>query len=575
MAGLVTLFMGHRGVGKSSLLRELRDYGRHHGLDWSCLDLDDEIARREGCTVSGIFSRGEAAFRRLEEAVLSDLVRSAERKTFISVGAGFEGQLPAGVHVVWIRRTTDAAGRVFLDRPRLNAELSFPLDEYGKRFVLRNRRYAEWANEQLILPEGLESGASAFFDGHPLHLPFALTVLPENLLVWSEFWNKRRFWGLRYVELRDDLLSAAEIASLLLEIPREQVLLSHRKTQERKMFPANIRRDWALELGPPPDQPYILSLHERGGPLSEDFKRLGSYPCAIEKLAVRIRDFSELREGHEWWLKAPERRAFLPASENGRWRWYRSLFGPRMPVHFIREGDGSAPDQPFLLQALLQKKFDGRFGAVLGTPVEHSRTPMEHRLTSPFPVVAVDIQEDEFDEALVFLRELGLTAAAVTSPLKLRARTLATDLTEEVRVTGSANTLRFNGRDVYAHNTDLLALRRLQEEIPARSVWLWGGGGVKSAVQSVWPHVKAISARKGTPDEGQPDLLIWAVGRSREFAWPSERIRPKQILDLNYTADSPGLEWAIMHGIPYQSGLRMFKLQAEYQRQFWREGGSL
>ena len=41
------------------------------------------------------------------------------------------------------------------------------------------------------------------------------------------------------------------------------------------------------------------------------------------------------------------------------------------------------------------------------------------------------------------------------------------------------------------------------------------------------------------------------------------------MLDLNYSDDSPGLEWAVRENLPYQSGLKMFKLQAEFQRRFW------
>jgi shikimate 5-dehydrogenase len=71
-----------------------------------------------------------------------------------------------------------------------------------------------------------------------------------------------------------------------------------------------------------------------------------------------------------------------------------------------------------------------------------------------------------------------------------------------------------------------------------------------------------------------PAVLIWAVGRSRAHRAPPAHLRPGLVLDLNYADDSPGLEYAATHGLAYQSGLGMFKLQAQAQRDFWdaREG---
>ena len=45
-------------------------------------------------------------------------------------------------------------------------------------------------------------------------------------------------------------------------------------------------------------------------------------------------------------------------------------------------------------------------------------------------------------------------------------------------------------------------------------------------------------------------------------------------MDLNYTEDSPGSEWAIREDLPYRSGLEMFKLQADLQRQTFGENFS-
>ncbi|MGE0527084.1 MAG: shikimate kinase [Bdellovibrionales bacterium] len=573
MESLVTLLVGHRGAGKTTYLRGLRSI-------WAgeLLDLDEEIERVSGVSIAHLLNRGEREFRTVEQRVLHDLIDGATSPTVIAVGAGYEGPLPTGAHVIWIRRETDASGRVFLNRPRLNPNIS-PFQEYLQRLPERTARYSEWAHEQLFVPEGYCAGLESFVlqsgSAH-WHLPFDLTLFPENLRRWSGFWKKRLAWGIRRFELRDDLLTTDQMETVLRSVPHEHLLFSRRKPVG--VAPADLTTDWALELGPPLDTSDVVSLHQRTKQLSSDMARLNEYESSgrLLKLAVEIRDFNELRLGHEWWREAPEHRAFLPRSADGRWRWYRSLFGPMMPIHFIREGIGSGLDQPLLWQTLMQPLFRAHFGAVLGSPVRHSRSPVEHL---PFareqglPFVAIDMHEDEFSAAVPLLRAWGLRFAAVTAPLKKLAFAVAEDVHPDARTFHSANSLFLDESGIRAHNTDALALKRIRGELPDyKLVWLWGGGGVKASVRAAWPEIVEISAREGTQEERvSPELLIWAVGRSREFRWPPSHLRPERVLDLNYTEDSPGLEWAVQRGLSYQSGLRMFELQAEFQRCFWSE----
>lgn len=573
MDPLITLLVGHRGVGKSSFLAKLKEYARLHELPDQFLDLDDEIERHHGRTVGHILSaEGEVQFREVERQTLQRLVADVKVPLVIAVGAGFEGPVPAGAYVIWLRRETDEAGRSFLNRPRLNPAVS-PLEEYSERFATRQARFQSWAHDQLFLPEGYVSGLEEFvLKKDAIKVPYDMTVMPEAFRDLQGFARRRVQWNVRRWELRDDLLTDRQMHDAVNALPWDRVLISHRKP---KLLYDGLY-DWALELGAPESRVDILSLHARRGPLTEAFAALEAHNerANVFKLAVPVHSFEELKQGHDWWRADQKRRAFLPRSDDGRWRWYRQLFGPRMPIHFFRESEGSAPDQPLLWQIHLQPVMQFTFAAVLGHPVGHSRTPAEHFeffRDLGMPVVAIDINEEEFPQAFPILQGMGLTHAAVTAPLKKAAFAVCTEKTPEAENLQSVNTLEINGEAVRGHNTDYLALQEIKNELHgSKYVWLWGGGGVLTSVQSVWPEAVHIQAREGTTNPSSPDLLIWAVGRGREFKWPPPSCRPKLVLDLNYSDDSPGLEWAVRENLPYQSGLKMFKLQAEFQRRFWR-----
>lgn len=110
--------VGYRGTGKTTVARLLAER-----LGWQWLDADAVLEARFGRSIADIFAKdGEAAFRRMETAVLEDLCRLREH--VIATGGGVvlhasnrelmrrAGRiiwLNADVETIWARMESDAA----------------------------------------------------------------------------------------------------------------------------------------------------------------------------------------------------------------------------------------------------------------------------------------------------------------------------------------------------------------------------------------------------------------------------------------------------------------------------------
>jgi shikimate 5-dehydrogenase/shikimate kinase len=616
--GRVTLVIGHRGVGKTTFLARVAKYYQEADREVRCLDLDAEIVRRSGRSINDIFSlEGEQAFRVLELKTLRELlseVSATSGDVYVSLGAGFELEKWSGENqLLWLRRPSDARGRVFVDgvRPRLNSEVP-PLEEFQLKFAEREARYRHVATEVLIVDEGLENSDEAektWILGTAEQIGGAITVFSTQLerpTSFFEWLSERLRWGVHFFELRDDLLSDEQMREVLKNLPADRALLSFRSSdriastrklcEEFQIPVANI--DWPLELGPAPfEHRGIFSLHERGAgqTVSAALASLPKGECALLKAALPVHHFSDLHEGHRWQKADSERRVFLPLSPDGRWSWYRLLRASDFKLNFFREGDGSGADQPTILQWTRamrawrenqpsQNANTNFFAAVLGDPVAHSRTPLEQGefFRKTRGVFSIRVSETDWREgALDVLRELGLRWVAVTAPLKNLAYQSAQVRTAVADELQAVNTLMWRGS---AHegkwsgtNTDLVGFEKALPDFRSAPVAIWGGGGTLKMMQKALPQAVFFSARSGenrnpqgpSAEEFAPHALIWGAsvegGASLPTSW-----RPQIVMDLSYAEDSAARTFALQVGARYISGLAMFRHQAEAQRQFWK-----
>jgi shikimate kinase len=600
---VITVVIGQRGSGKTHLLNRVKEY-----LDKvKCIDLDQYIERACKKTVSQIFQeKGETYFRNLERKKFAEIVKKAQSDEvdfYISVGGGFDCSLiPESIRVLWLRRTSEQWGRIFTDRPRLNPELS-AIEEFFERAKPRAKKFARYAWEEYLLPEGLrkvDSIEKSILFNFLENIQCGLTILPENLKkhgVGDFFLKKRLSWGLKFLELRDDLLNKTQFERVAAIVPKEQLLFSLRSARVSKCELAMIKTkvkwidcDQSLIDKYQLEGISIISRHHR---IADD--NLESIFAELEffedrglhvKLAVVIDSFQELQLGHKWFMAKPKQRSFLPRSNDGRWQWYRLLMHGKMFIEFLREGDGSAQDQPSLYQWLHAIDFIQKgFSAILGEPVNHSFTPIEQApyfRAKNLLVLAIKLDEAEFLSAMEFLTELGLKAAAVTSPLKKIAFQWVQEKTAEAIEFESVNTLALSkgtGQWLGA-NTDLLGLAALLKGVKENKTAVWGGGGTLPLIQKILPKAKYFSSQRGvlrenskTIDNFFPEYVIWAAPRAdgKLVLFPPIQWKPKKVIDLNYREDSGGREYALRCGAHYVSGEEMFYVQAEHQRSFWEK----
>ncbi len=629
---MIFVLCGHRGVGKTSLMRRLSVYMQ--GRDVLFYDLDAEIEIRTKRTIQDLFTSksqesGEEYFRLVERQVFGQICREVgARFAYISVGGGFpvsnfeidvlrtaSHEISKDISFIWLQRSTDRDGRIFLDRPSLEPDVP-PLEEFKIRLAKRQPLFESSCQRDYVIPEGMgEDSAVAtslekdVFLNQINNCGGCLTLLPSafrSVDFGQKFLLERQTWGLDLFELRSDLLSLSQIKKAMEIIPSKNIIYSVRNHEGLSQVHKYNLWDWPLELGQSPSgYPSVISLHERRE-LEINHLKVESKVESVEqasdrletsgkkaqylKLAIEIFDFHELEVADKWRKQNPERNQFLPRSQNGRWSWYRCHQKGQMKINFIREGIGSAMDQPTLFEWLSAFPQSYRFAAVLGDPIHHSYTPIEHLdffHQRGLAVHRIQISANEMaNGGFEFLKSMGLSYAAVTSPLKISAFQLSQSRSPMANELKAANTLFVAPNEVCCHNTDQMGLEELLEEYKdCRNIAVWGGGGTLTAILKTLPQSVSYSVRTGlarnenqsrsatqTKDQMEPfkpEILVWAGGKDSKM--PPDHWRPKIVVDLSYTDNSLARQYCLLKKCIYQSGKKMFLAQARGQRKFWQE----
>lgn len=251
--------------------------------------------------------------------------------------------------------------------------------------------------------------------------------------------------------------------------------------------------------------------------------------------------------------------------------------------------------------------------AVIGHPVEHSRSPRIHALFAeqagqPLRYERVLAPVDDFAGTVRRLCSEGMRGANITLPFKLEALTLCDSASPRARRAGAANTLSFDPQGKIAgDNTDGAGLLRdltlnLGLTLEGMRLLVLGAGGAVRGVLA--PLVEAKPARiwianrtsekalalaaefdAGVPVEGSGyaalegesfDLIINGTSSGLENDLPplhDELLGPGGICyDMLYASTpTPFLHWAHSHGASVsRDGLGMLVEQAAESYFIWR-----
>ncbi len=198
-----------------------------------------------------------------------------------------------------------------------------------------------------------------------------------------------------------------------------------------------------------------------------------------------------------------------------------------------------------------------KLAAVLGWPVEHSRSPA--MLNAAFTADQVDavmvpigVPPDGLPAVVAGLRAASAIGASVTIPHKLAALKLCDELSPEAKAIGAVNCLQF-GEQIIGHNTDcdgfLDGLVAAGFDLRGKRVILLGAGGAARAVAYGVRGGRAIEVIARRPAE---------VGWATAWPWTDENVRDcfaraDLVVDCTSAAMDPDTDAAFTEALPFDA----------------------
>lgn len=255
------------------------------------------------------------------------------------------------------------------------------------------------------------------------------------------------------------------------------------------------------------------------------------------------------------------------------------------------------------------------FYAVIGNPIEHSKSPVIHHAFAQLTHQDIQYERvlaplDGFAQTVHGLISHGFKGANVTVPFKLEAFAMASRLTERAQDAGAVNTLIFDAEGIIGDNTDGVGLVRditqnIGVSLAGKRVLLIGAGGASEGVlhpilaehpalliitnrtlDKALNMVKRVEARDemvfvsvnayAFDDlEGQQfDIVINATSAGlsdSQLPLPGGIFAPNALAyDMMYGRMTPFMAFGLQHGAIVFDGLGMLIEQAAEAFSVWR-----
>lgn len=232
--------------------------------------------------------------------------------------------------------------------------------------------------------------------------------------------------------------------------------------------------------------------------------------------------------------------------------------------------------------------------ALIGDPVDHSRSPDIHRqflreAEIDGSYVAIHVPQINAVNVVRRMRLDGYTGCNVTYPLKEEVMAACDHLTEEARRAQAVNTILF-GREILGHNTDGIGARIaletiLEESIALKRIGVLGYGATARAILSqlqendaytfVWGRndAKVLSAcerydARPFPYENPPEIIISTIPPKVRFEpeMLDALMKAELVMDVNY-----GRRSSLHHQLEREivTGRAMLEAQARASFDFW------
>ncbi|MCW2752720.1 MAG: shikimate dehydrogenase [Marmoricola sp.] len=188
-----------------------------------------------------------------------------------------------------------------------------------------------------------------------------------------------------------------------------------------------------------------------------------------------------------------------------------------------------------------------RHCAVLGSPIDHSLSPVLHRaayaeLRLPWTYEAIEVEERELAGFVAGL-DRSWRGLSLTMPLKRAVMPLLDDLDEWSRISGSANTVVFNHGALTGHNTDVpgaVAALRSRWRGPFTTAVVLGGGATAASMLIALGELGCQQAR----------LLVREPSRAAETIEVVERYELGPAIEVGTLGEPVGAADLVVSTIP-------------------------